>query len=241
MRTSEKCSGILTIIAEIQHAIDPVVKNKTVTVEGERARWSSNYATLGVLAKAVEPHLKAHKIAKIQDVGLVPTLGPVLITRLQFGDEWIEADYPIKQTRDGSQGFGGGISFAKRWAICGIFDIIPDDVEEGQGYRDVKAQNKAPRKAGAPSGIAGLLQSIREAESCDLLIVSAATARSLHPTGEASGAVERAIETWFVDACENARDVDTLTSIRDTANKVKPRGTDVRAAISKAGARLEPR
>lgn len=241
MRTSEKYATITDALVKVQHAIEPVHKNKTVKVEGDRAKWESSYATLATLDAAVRPALKAEGIAVFQTTSHAQGAGAVLVTRLAKGDEWIEGEYPIKPSRDGAQGFGGGISFARRWCLCGLLNLVPDDVEEGQGYRDAAREGKAPRRAAAPTGIGGMLAAIRDAADCDAMIGAASKARAAHPTGEASAAVERTIETWFVDACERAQGVDDLTAIRDAANKVKPRGTDVRSAIGKAGARLEPR
>jgi hypothetical protein len=238
MRTSENSGTLMKIVAEIQHAIDPVVKNKTVEVAGEKAKWSSTYATLGTLAKAITPLLKLHKVAKVQGVTASP-MGPMLTTRLQVGDEWIEADYPIKQTRDGSQGFGGGISFAKRWAICGIFDIVPDDVEEGQGYQDARAASRTPRRAAAPGGIGALLRTITDA-SADTIEEAAQRARAAQPIGEAGASVQREIAAWFTNAFDNAATLDELTHLRDLANRIKPHGSDIRAAIANAARRLEP-
>lgn len=237
MRTSEKCSNLMAIIAEIQHAIDPVVKNKEVKVEGEKAKWSSTYATLGTLSKAITPHLKTHKVAKVQGVAPSP-LGPMLVTRLQLGEEWIEADYPIKQTRDGSQGFGGGIGFAKRWAICGIFDIVPDDVEEGQGYKDARAETRRPSKSAAPGGLAPMLDAIRDAPGAESFEKAARAARGAHPSGDASAAVERAIAARLVVSIDNADTPDKLATCRTLYERIQPRGIEVRDALGRADRRM---
>jgi hypothetical protein len=238
MRTSEKVSAITAAIAQVQHAIEPITKNKTVKVDGDKAKWESAYATLGELSKAAAPHMKAAGIAKIQGVAFVPTLGAVLVTRLALGDEWIEADYPIKESRPGAQGFGGGISFAKRWAICGMLDLVPDDVEEGMGYKDARAAARPPRRAAAPGGIGDALEAITSAASCETLVAAARKARATHPTGEASAAVEKRIEAWFVATCDMLASVDALQEVRDAANTVKPRGSEVRLAIQRAAVRV---
>jgi hypothetical protein len=237
MRTSQTCANLMAVIADIQHAIDPVVKNKEVKVEGERAKWSSTYATLGTLAKAITPHLKAHKIAKVQGV-TGPSGAPMLTTRLQLGDEWLEADYPIKQTRDGSQGFGGGIGFAKRWAICGIFDIVPDDVEEAQGYKDARAETRVPRKGAAPGGLAAMLDAIRDAGTLGDFEKAARAARAAHPTGEPATSIERAITARFVTSADNADSEDKLAKCREARERIQPRGTEAREALARAERRM---
>lgn len=240
MRTSEKYATITDALARVQHAIEGVHKNKTVKVDGDKAKWESAYATLAVLDAAVRPALKAEGIAVFQTTEVAQG-GPLLVTRLAKGEEWIEGVYPIKPSRDGAQGFGGGISFARRWCLCGLLNLVPDDAEEGQGYKDAAREGKQPRKTAAPGGLAAVLASIRDAEGHDEFTTAANRGRAAHPTGEAAGSVERTIEAWFVAACDRVDSVDGLTAIRDLANRVKPRGSDVRAAIGRAGARVEPR
>ena len=153
MNTSNSTAKIMTAIAAVQAAIETVAKNKKVEVEG-RANWSAGYATLSVLHDAIHEHVKAHGIAIVQTTAAVAQLGPCLVTRVALGDEWIEVEYPIKTSRDGAQGFGGGITFARRWTLCGIFGLVPDDAEEGQGYKDAAREGKAPRRAASPSACA---------------------------------------------------------------------------------------
>lgn len=238
IRTSETVQKITTAIAAVQHAIPPIEKNKTVKVDGEKARWESAYATLSTLADAAKPHLRAHGIAKIQAVGHSQGLGPVLVTRLALEDEWIEGDYPIKPSRDGAQGFGGGISFAKRWAICGLLDIVPDDIEEGLGYRDAQRESKAPRRTAAPGGLSAMLDAIRDADTLANFEKAARAARAAHPSGEASAAVEKAITSRIVVSIDNADTPDKLAVCRDAHGRIQARGSEVRDAIGRAERRM---
>lgn len=240
MKTSDTVAAIHEAIAKVQATIEPITKNKAVKVEGEKAKWESNYATLATLDAAVRPALNEHGIAVIQSTDFLAGAGFVLVTRLALGAEWIESTYPIKPSRDGSQGFGGGISFARRWGLCGVLNLVPDDVEEGQGYKDAAREGKAPRRQAAPGGLGAALEAIRGA-TLDTIVASTRKARAEHPAGEASAAVEKTIESWFVATCDACTTLDGHTTIRDLANTIKPRGTDVRNAIQRTGARLEPR
>lgn len=240
MKTSDSVTAIHEAIAKVQAAIEPITKNKEVKVSGEKASWASSYATLSALDAAARPALNAHGIAVIQSTDFQQGAGHVLVTRLALGAEWIESVYPIKPSRDGAQGFGGGISFARRWGLCGVLNLIPDDVEEGQGYKDAAREGKAPRRQAAPGGLGAALEAIR-GSTLDSIVAAVRKARAEHPAGEASAAVEKTIESWFVAACDACKTLDAHTTIRDLANTIKPRGTDVRLAIQRAGAALEPR
>ena len=238
MNTSTTVSKITAAIAAVQSAIEPFTKNKAVKVEGDRAQWSSSYATLSQLADAIREHVKAHGIAIVQSTEALPTLGACLVTRAAVEDEWIEIAFPIKASRDGAQGFGGGITFARRWTLCALFGLVPDDAEEGQGYADAKREGKAPRKAAAPSGLSGLLDAIRDADTLKSFEAAARTARGAHPAGEAAASVERAVSARLVVSIDNADTPEKLQFCRDANTRIQARGTEVRDALNRADRRL---
>lgn len=238
MNTSPTITKITAAIAAVQAAIEPFTKNKAVKVEGDRAQWSSTYATLSQLDDAIREHVKTQGIAIIQTTEAIAQLGPVLVTRAALADEWIEIAFPIKASRDGAQGFGGGITFAKRWSTCALFNLIPDDAEEGQGYKEAKREAKAPRKAAAPGGLAAMLDAIRDSQGAHAFEGAARAARAAHPTGEPATAVERAIAARLIASIDGADSADKLTLCNDLHQRIQARGTDVRDAFRRAEQRL---
>lgn len=237
MRTSPTTAQIDAQMAKVQARLEPVRKDKGVKVDGEKAKWESRYATFAVLYDACREALREYGITVYQGGAYVQGAGERLVTRLSYQGEWIESDFPIKASRDGAQGFGGGISFAKRWGLCGMVGLVPvDDVEEQQGYQDNRPVK--PRQQKAPPGAAALIDSIRGSVSREEFERAAQMARGAFPTGEASVTIERTIATWLVAAIDAAPNVDELTLIRDVCNKVKPRGNEVREALRKADERL---
>lgn len=239
MRTSTETTVIDAAMAAIQAAIEPITKDKIIKVEGTGGGWSSGFATLPLLYGTVRPLLSQHKIAIYQGTRFVEGGGGwALVTRLTLDGEWIETDYPVKQSKDGAQGFGGGNSFARRWAICGLFGLVPQDAEEGAGYKDARAASRPARRPPVPAGIAATVEAIRVCDTIETLIATASRARSDHPVGEASAAVERAIEGWFVSAFNVAEiNADDVSALRAAATSVKPRGSSVRDAIQRAAQR----
>lgn len=237
MRTSPTTAKIDAAMARVQARLEPVRKNKGVKVDGEKAKWESRFATFATLHAACKDALAAENIAVYQGGMHVQGAGERLVTRLALEGEWIESDFPIKPSRDGSQGFGGGISFAKRWGLLGMVGLVTeDDHEEAQGYRDERPAR--PKKPAAPASIAGMLEAIREASAIDELTRAVFAARSAHPTGEPGVAVEKQISSWFVSALGVASNLDELTELRDACNRIKPRGNEVRSAIADAERRL---
>jgi hypothetical protein len=60
MKTSENVTLIHNAIAQVQAEIEPIAKNKSVKVDGDKAKWESGYATLAALDAAVRPTLLKH-------------------------------------------------------------------------------------------------------------------------------------------------------------------------------------
>jgi hypothetical protein len=240
MKTSEQTEKIDAAMHLVQKALAPITKNKTVDTSSEgKSGWKSGYTTLDALYSAVHDLLAEHRVVIYQGGDFVQGLGPVLVTRLAHEGQWIQSFFPVKASRDGAQGFGGGVTFARRWGLCCAVGLVPADAEEGQGYKDAAREARPPRKAAAPGGLGPMLDAIRNAEPGDLQ-AAAQRARAAHPTGEASGSIERTIATWFVNAAENADSSDALAGVRAQANTIKPQGTDVRTAFTTAAKRLEP-
>lgn len=237
MKTSDQIDRITAAVAAVQAKAEAVTKNKTVEVSGEKAQWKSAYATLATLDAAVRPAIIDAGIALVQSIEAQQG-GPVLVTRIALADQWFEVQHPIKPSRDGAQGFGGGISFARRWALCAIFNLVPDDIEEGQGYKDAAREGKQPRRAAAPGGLGALLSTITDAPTIADIEKAARAARSAHPAGEASTSVERTISARVCTALDNADTPEALDEIRGMLKRLQPRGIEVRDALGRAGRRM---
>ena len=239
MRHSAQTDLIDAAMGRVQATLKVVQKNKTVNVDGEKAKWSSRFATFDVLYDACHDALAAERVTVYQGGQFMPGAGERLVTRLAFGGQWVESDFPIKPSRDGSQGFGGGISFAKRWGLMGMVGIATaDDPDEKAGYQD---ERKPPRRAAAPAGLPQMLDAIRAADTEAELLQRAAVARGANPTGEGAAAVEAAIVAWLCAEIAKVRgpgDLDAFTALRDLATRARPRGTQVRTELVEAERRI---
>lgn len=239
MRHSTQTDLIDAAMGRVQAALKVVQKNKTVNVDGEKAKWSSRFATFDVLYDACHSALAAEQITVYQGGQFLPGAGERLVTRLAFGGQWVESDFPIKPSRDGSQGFGGGISFAKRWGLMGMVGLATaDDPDEKAGYQD---ERKPPRRAAAPAGLPQMLEAIRDATTDSELLQRAAAARAANPTGEGAAAVESAITAWLCAELTKIRgpgDIDAFTALRDLCGRARPRGTQVRSELVEAEKRI---
>jgi hypothetical protein len=239
VRHSAQTDLIDAAMGLVQASLELVQKNKAVDVDGAKAKWQSKFATFDVLYMACRDALRKEGVTIYQGGSHMQSGGERLVTRLAKGGQWIESDFPIKASRDGAQGFGGGISFAKRWGLMGMVGLVSsDDPDEKAGYQDERAR---PKKQAAPAGLPAALESIRSAETYQEFAMRVSTARASNPTGDGSVAVEQAVEAWLCDELQRMRgpgDLDALTMLRDLCNRVRPRGTKVRTQIGEAEKRI---
>jgi hypothetical protein len=235
MRSSPTTGQIDLAMAAVQSELIPVGKNKSVEVDGAKAKWESKFTTFEALHEACHASLAKHGVAVYQGGEVVQGSGERLVTRLACKGEWIESSFPIKTSRDGAQGFGGGISFAKRWGLCGMVGLVPtDNAEERTGYTDERPASKARQRA--PLGIAPALAAIRNATAHADFIAAAMTARSVFPT---EPEVERTIAGWMISAFSNSKTVDEFTILRDLGKEIRTRGgSELMDVIRQTEARL---
>jgi hypothetical protein len=239
VRHSEHTDLIDAAMGLVQASLELVQKNKAVDVDGAKAKWQSKFATFDVLYMACRDALRKEGVTIYQGGSHMQGGGERLVTRLAKGGQWIESDFPIKASRDGAQGFGGGISFAKRWGLMGMVGLVSsDDPDEKAGYQD---ERKPPRRAAAPAGLPQMLEAIRDADTEAELLQRAAVARGANPTGEGAAAVEAAIVAWLCAEIAKVRgpgDLDAFTALRDLATRARPRGTQVRTELVEAERRI---
>lgn len=235
MDTSPTTGKIDAAILALQAAVEPIRKNSGVSVTMKSGdSYSSKFATYAMLHAAVREQLVAQRISVTQLGGNVNG-GERLFIRLAHDGEWIVGDFPIKESRPGSQGFGGGISFARRWSLlCALNLVLEDDSDERKGYAAEKEPSRAKQRA--PQGLAAALEAIRQATEDAAFIAAAQAARAAYAT---EPAVEKTIAGWFINACSYLKSLDDLIALRDVQNKVRGRGVELSEAFRQAGVRLE--
>lgn len=241
IKMSNPCDVILGIFARIQAKVEPIRKNKTVTIGNDDKGWESGYATLEALEKVIDPLIREEGLVVFQTTE--PTGKDLMLVTL-FTDaksqQWIANSYPIREGgKGGGMGTGSGLSFAQRWLRVGAFALKVYDKEQGEGYKQLANANRPARKGAAPRGIADLVASIEGAESLEHFIAAANAGRAAHPTGEGAHAVDKAIDAWYVARIDDPEVTVPQLSELAAANRgpVKSRGSTVREAFMRADRR----
>ena len=112
--------------------------------DSKNPHFRSNYASLAACLDACQPALNKHGIGIMQGTSRGEGRQIVVTTRLvhQSG-EWMESDLSLSADKDNEQGAGSAISYARRYALCGLVGI--SDVDD-----DGNEASRSPRKPEPP-------------------------------------------------------------------------------------------
>lgn len=130
---------LISALVEASKYFDAIVKDKSNPFH------KSKYATLDSVLSSVNPSLFAHGLVIIQ------TLEPSedclsLVTRLwHTSGEHVETIHPLPNVQD-AQKMGIAITYARRYSICALLNVVADEDTDGQAGKDGKEVVTGTRK-----------------------------------------------------------------------------------------------
>lgn len=168
MKTSETTGAIAAALAKARAAFTPIERNRTAPVTRNENGPTRSYSTIDDVLKAVTPALCANELALVQG----PAEGGELATRLMHSSgEWIETLSPIHQgSQPGAQGYGSGLTYARRYAAMAILNVAPEEDDDG-AKADGRVATRRPENrngtAPPPAKPGGLSQQVAAAANGD--------------------------------------------------------------------------
>jgi hypothetical protein len=123
--------GLAAALANVQAECPEVVKKERARIEGKEGRrsYEYSYADLAAVTRAVLPILGKNGLAWITK----PTLADgrmVLHYKLSHtSGECEEGFYPLPD-RGSPQDMGGAITYARRYALCAVTGVAPDEDDD---------------------------------------------------------------------------------------------------------------
>lgn len=150
--------------------------------------FKNRYADLASIRDHVVPVLADNNLALAQTTktsdGRV-----VLVTRLihASGDVVLEGEYPVIVGKQDAQGYGSGMTYARRYALCALLNIAADDDDDGN-----EASKPASKPKAAPP---------RKATEAEKTLIA-----SIKLAAEQRDSVGSLTELWH----EHAKDIDAL-------------------------------
>jgi hypothetical protein len=115
-------------LAAAQAAMPPVVKDRVAKIGPGR---EYRYADLATILATVRPVLGAHGLALTQRTQIRGE-AIVLLTELRHASgEVLDSEYPVAAIGARHQDMGGALTYARRYALCGLVGIAADEDDDG--------------------------------------------------------------------------------------------------------------
>ena len=115
-------------LAAAQAAMPAIVKDRVAKIGPGR---EYRYADLATILATVRPVLGAHGLALTQRTQIRGD-AIVLLTELRHASgEVLDSEYPVAAIGIKHQDMGGALTYARRYALCGLVGIAADEDDDG--------------------------------------------------------------------------------------------------------------
>jgi hypothetical protein len=123
VKTSEAVDQIYVAIFDLQQALAPVKRDKVVKVKTREGSYEFRYAPLDSIMDVLKPLFQKTGLALIQGVDR-----DCLTTRvIHKSGQWIESDTFLNAEHANMQGFGGEVTYKRRYALSALLGIVSDE------------------------------------------------------------------------------------------------------------------
>lgn len=138
MKTSDQTDKISPALFAVQGLLKTLPRNKVV----KTGKYEFRYAPLDSIMEAIQPLMQANRLMVMQAVDQ-----EVLTTRIiHTSGQWIQSETHLNRDHANMQGFGGEVTYKRRYALSALLGIVSDD------------DNDAPRQRATDGVLEGLPQ-----------------------------------------------------------------------------------
>jgi len=152
MKTSEQTSEITAALIDLQGKLKPVQRTKVVKSKSFEFR----YAPLDAITEYITPLMQACGLAFLQAVD-----NGALTTRIVHkSGQWIESETFLNREHANMQGFGGEITYKRRYALCSLIGIVSDDDVDAPRHSPVQGSMEmlSPRRQSIITDVAEIIK-----------------------------------------------------------------------------------
>jgi hypothetical protein len=130
-------------MSELVKALIAARKEMTAAKKGkDNPFFKSKYADLSSVIEAVKDALEAHGLSFVQDIE-----GGSVVTVIlhESGESMRLAPFPILTTKQDAQGFGSGVTYARRYSLqCALG--VPAEDDDGNAASQPKKEQEPPNR-----------------------------------------------------------------------------------------------
>ena len=140
MKTSESINTISGALVSFQAKLQPITRSKVV----KTGKYEFRYAPLDAIMDHVRALLWDNGLAITQAID-----NDSITTRLvHTSGEWMESCTYLNREQASMQQFGGEVTYKRRYALCALLGIVPDDDQDAPRHKPVDGvlQGLTPRR-----------------------------------------------------------------------------------------------
>ena len=119
MKTSETTREIYPAIIALQSQMTTIKRDKEV----KTGKYSFKYAPLDTIMEIMKPLFLVNGLAIVQAVNADNLTSRLIHT----SGEWIESETFLNRDHANMQGFGGEVTFKRRYALSALIGLVSDD------------------------------------------------------------------------------------------------------------------
>lgn len=139
--------GLHQALLAVQSKALKITRDETATVSTKGgAEYSYNYASLEAVWKLLRDELVANELVVVQE----PQRDVLLTTVVHASSgQSTTSEVPLitaEESRNHMQDLGGAITYARRYALYAIFNIITDDDDNANATKDAPVRSASPNK-----------------------------------------------------------------------------------------------
>jgi hypothetical protein len=147
-------SEINKALSELQQNLPQITKDLVGKVKTERAQYSYSYADLAQISRELLPLLGKHGLSFTARTAVAEGRFMVVYELRHVSGETIPGQWPLPE-RASPQEIGSAITYARRYGLCAVTGLAPDDedhdaivAEKAEQRR--RRESRQPKEASAP-------------------------------------------------------------------------------------------
>jgi len=139
---SEQLDKILPAILDVQSNVKPIAKDDV------NPHFGHKFASLGAINEAIQPLLTKNQLVVTHTLCVLPDGSSGLKTTLwHVSGQWIRGEMPLLLAKEDPQGQGSGITYARRYALAALLNLVQADDDGNQATQSRQNyQAQAPRQ-----------------------------------------------------------------------------------------------
>lgn len=217
---SEQINELVKAIAAANAEMEPPSKNKAgkvsgTTKDGKPYQYEYHYADLAAIRESYREPYSKHGLTVTHSMAQADGHLVITTTLMHESGQWCDSAYPVAAYAK-PQEQGSAITYAKRYNVCMLADIVADDDDDGAAAQQAEPQRKPPKPVEPKNDEPTLTPDELEQ------VFGVAKRAGITSTGKLAPVLERVVGVSSAKAVPRSRLEDVLRALANEAQPTAP-------------------